>query len=121
MQREHSPVSRPQSDMGSLDWLRYQRRLDCAISASRQQKARQVAELLEDSLRYPAQRLLRYYFVAGLHPVPKEQVVLTQAASPCREQGVRLQAEGLKYSLLLSKPAARTCHLSLPSSGECPC
>lgn len=107
-------------DTANLDLLRYQRRLDCAVSASQRRKARQAGELLEGSRRYLVQMLLRCCFVVGLHLGPKEQVVLAQlAASPYRELGAHPQPAGLKSSLLLSKPTERTYHLSQPSSSEC--
>ncbi|RMJ23841.1 hypothetical protein PHISP_05304 [Aspergillus sp. HF37] len=109
-------------DTGNLDLLRYQCRLDCAVSASHRRKSRQAGELLEGSRRYLVQRPLRCCFEVGLHLDPKEQAVLARlAASPYRELGGHPQPEGLKFSLLLSKPPAQIYHSSQPSSSGCLC
>jgi hypothetical protein len=118
VQREDLPAHCPTlGDTGNLDLLRYQRRLDCAVSASQRRKSRQAGEQLEGSRSYLVQRLLRCCFVVGLHLDPKEQAVLAQlAVLPYREPGGHPQPEGLKFSLLLSKPTAQTYHSSQPSS-----
>lgn len=112
----HSPTL---CDTGSLDLLRYQHPLDCAVSASPRQKSRQAAEPLEGPLAHLAQRLLHCCFAVGLQPDPKGQVVPARlVASPYREQGVHPQPADLKNSLPLSISLARTYRSSQLSSSE---
>lgn len=114
----HSPTL---CDTGSLESLRYQHPLDCAVSASRRQKSRQAAEPMEGPSAHLALWLLHCCFAVGLQPDPKGQVVPARwVASPYREQGGPPQQEDLKYSLLLSILVARTYRSSQLSSSECP-